>query len=84
VDGEYVGDTPYRDFEKVGSHTVKVSKWGYRDSKQNVYINRDMTTSVDFRLQEKTEEEKRTDNIIIFSVIGILVVGIVLAVVLMN
>jgi hypothetical protein len=84
VDGEYVGDTPYRDFEKVGSHTVTVSKWGYRDSKQNVYINRDMTTSVDFRLQEKTEEEKRTDNIILFSVIGILVVGIVLAIVLMN
>ena len=84
VDGEYVGDTPYRDFEKVGSHTVTVSKWGYRDSKQNVYINRDMTTSVDFRLQEKTEEEKRTDNIILFSVIGILVVGIVLAIVLIN
>jgi hypothetical protein len=38
----------------------------------------------DFRLQEKTEEEKRTDNIILFSVIGILVVGIVLAIVLMN
>jgi len=43
-----------------------------------------MTTSVDFRLQEKTEEEKRTDNIILFSVIGILVVGIVLAIVLIN
>ena len=84
VDGEYVGDTPYKDFEKVGSHTVTVSKWGYRDAKQNVYVNRDMTTSVDFRLQEKTEEEKRTDNIILFSLIGILVVGVVLAIVLSN
>jgi hypothetical protein len=82
VDGQYAGDTPYRDFEKVGSHTVTVSKWGYHDSKQNVYINRDMTTSVDFRLTEKTEQEKKTDNIILFSIIGVLIAGIVIAIVL--
>lgn len=82
VDGEYAGDTPYKDFEKVGNHTVTVSKWGYRDSKQNVYINRDVTTSLDFRLEEKTEEEKKTDNIILYSVIGLVVVGLILVVVL--
>ncbi|MBN2252199.1 MAG: DUF4384 domain-containing protein [Kosmotogaceae bacterium] len=82
VDGQYAGDTPYRDFEKVGSHTVTVSKWGYHDAKQNVYINRDMATSVDLRLTEKTEEEKKTDNIILFSIIGVLIAGIVIAIVL--
>ncbi|MGD9908270.1 MAG: PEGA domain-containing protein, partial [Mesotoga sp.] len=82
VDGQYAGDTPYKDFEKVGSHTVTVSKWGYHDSKQNVYINKDMVTSVSFTLTEKTEEEKKTDNIILFSVIGVLIAGIVIAVIL--
>jgi hypothetical protein len=61
---------------------VTVSKWGYHDAKQNVYVNRDMATSVDLRLTEKTEEEKQTDNIILFSIIGVLVAGIVIAIVL--
>ena len=80
VDGQYAGDTPYKDFEKVGSHTVTVSKWGYHDSKQNVYINKDMVDLSQFpHSNRENRRREETDNIILFSIIGVLIAGIVIA-----
>ena len=68
VDGEYVGKTPYRDYEKVGNREVTVSEWAYHSQGADVYINQGETSSYYFNLIPKTEEEVKKDrNILILA-----------------
>jgi len=51
LDDNYEGETPRRiDFIPVGSHTVRLSKEGYRDYVQQVWIQANQTTTISISL----------------------------------
>jgi hypothetical protein len=59
IDGMYVGDTPagresFTKSIKSGPHTVKITKIGYEDYTQNVYVSVGKSEIVTAVLSEKT------------------------------
>ncbi|MBC7319579.1 PEGA domain-containing protein [bacterium] len=63
LDGNYEGETPKRiDFIPVGSHTVRISKEGYRDHVQQVWIEANRLTTVSVSLVAETTRYKLTIN----------------------
>jgi hypothetical protein len=59
IDGMYVGDTPagresFTKLLKNGPHTVKITKIGYEDYLQNVYVSAGKSLIVTATLSEKT------------------------------
>ena len=59
IDGMYVGDTPagresFTKLIKNGPHTVKITKIGYEDYMQNVYVSVGKSLIVTANLSEKT------------------------------
>ncbi|MCD6159169.1 MAG: PEGA domain-containing protein [Kosmotoga sp.] len=73
IDGEYFGTTPIKDFAEVGNHNVTISKWKYHGASQDITIIEDETTSINFVLSQKTEEEVRKDIYTIFAIVGAIV-----------
>lgn len=63
LDGNYEGETPKRiDFIPVGSHTVRLSKDGYKDHVQQVWIEANRVTTVSVSLIAETTRYKLTIN----------------------
>ncbi len=63
LDGNYEGETPRRiDFIPVGSHTVRLSKEGYRDYVQQVWIEANRLTTVSVSLIAEITRYKLTIN----------------------
>jgi len=59
LDGDYEGETPRRiDFIPVGSHTLRLSKDGYRDHVQQVWIEPNRTTTISVNLVIETARYK--------------------------
>ena len=59
IDGMYVGDTPtggenFTKSIKIGPHIVKITKIGYEDYTQNVYVSVGKSVIVTASLSEKT------------------------------
>jgi len=63
LDGDYEGETPRRiDFIPVGSHTVRLSKEGYRDYVQQVWIQANQTTTISISLVVEATRYKLSIN----------------------
>ncbi|MCX7796003.1 MAG: PEGA domain-containing protein [bacterium] len=63
LDGSYEGETPKRiDFIPVGSHSVRLSKDGYRDYIQQVWIEANKVVTVSVNLLAETTRYKITIN----------------------
>jgi len=63
LDGDYEGETSRRiDFIPVGSHTVRLSKEGYRDYVQQVWIQANQTTTISISLVVEATRYKLSIN----------------------